>query len=82
MVNANNFWMWLIVGMMPYYAKQHSVANGKRLLEVRALFWSIAIWSQQKGDTSWKVRIGLIQKISCFIWEALIRLREDDSDKG
>ncbi len=78
MMNEHNLWIWLIVGMIPYSIQQRSLEDGERLFAAHALFWSVAVCSDQKRYIRWMLRIPLIQRLQDAIWAAVLRQREDE----
>ncbi len=57
----NNFWIWLMGGLLPYYIKLQQ-KKGEKKLEVRALFWSLMICRRNKKDYKWTIECPLIKR--------------------
>ena len=57
----NNFWIWLIIGIMPYYINRLRGKN-RLTLEVRAIFWSLE-YLQYNGHHQWILRFPLIEHL-------------------
>ncbi len=57
----NNFWIWLIRGLLPYYINLQQRKNEKTL-EVRALFLSLIICWRNKKNYKWTIECPLIKR--------------------
>jgi hypothetical protein len=53
-MNENEIWLWLVGGLVPYHVKQVNLPSRERSLEVRALFWSLAVRRRSHGHYEWK----------------------------
>ena len=73
---GNNLWVWLIVGLIPYYINKQPTRNGW-ILQVRALFWSLEVHRQQ-GRNRLTLRVPLIERLRSAVWAAIQHLRGDD----
>ncbi len=61
-MNGNEIWIWLIVGLVPYYIKRQQ-GKDEQTFEVRAIFWSLVICQRHRGQHQWIVRIPLIERL-------------------
>ena len=51
-------WLWLAVGLIPYYIKRHQTED-EQMLSLHAVFWRLTIcW--RRGKCSWDLSIPLI----------------------
>lgn len=71
-------WIWLVVGLIPYYINTHYASNERRL-QARALFWSLNIQDKLHGQTQWTLHIPLIKRLQHAVWAALQHPQGDDS---
>ncbi len=71
----NNLWIWLLVGIIPYYISRQRVRNGK-LLCLRALFWSLKIRLHQSEQCQWTLHVPLIERMRTAIWAFVMCLKE------
>jgi hypothetical protein len=74
-MNGNELWIGLAVGLLPYRIERKCLARGGRVLEVQALFWSLAVQRRRSGRCDWKVRVPLIERLRDAAWAAVTRLR-------
>lgn len=75
-MNAHEIWIWLVAGVIPYRIERRWLAQGIRTLEIRALFWSLAVRRQRQGRRDWKLSVPLIERLRDAVWAALMRLRD------
>jgi len=77
-MNWKELWIWLALGFIPYHIEKKCLTRGRRLLVVRALFWSLTVQSTGRSRRrTWKLRIPLIERLRDAIWAAIDRLRKD-----
>ena len=77
-MNEKLLWVWLVLGFIPYHVEKKCLYGGRRLLVVRALFWSLTVRSTpQRRRRTWELRVPLIERLRDTIWAALDRLRKD-----
>lgn len=62
-MNEHTIWISLVLGLVPYWVLQQSAPGGVWSLEVRALFWSLAVRRQQSGRYDWALHIPLIERL-------------------
>jgi hypothetical protein len=74
---GNNLWIWLIVGLIPYYIKKQPSRNGW-ILQIRALFWSLELHRPRVGLNKWTIRVPLIERLRSAVWAAIVPLQGDD----
>jgi hypothetical protein len=74
-MNGNEIWIWLAVGLVPYRVARKHLAGGVRILEVRALFWSLNVRLRRSGRHDWRVYIPLVEQLRDAVWAAVMRLR-------
>jgi hypothetical protein len=76
-MNESVMWFWLVPGFVPYHIEKKCLTRGRRLLVVRALFWSLTVQSTGWGRSrTWKLRVPLIERLRDAIWAAVDRLRQ------
>jgi hypothetical protein len=75
-MSINETWVWIVVGLLPYRVKWQSLANDVRTLEVRALFWSLALRLRRSGRHDWKLSVPLIERLRDAAWAAVTRLQD------
>ena len=78
---GNNLWIWLKVGLMPYYINKQPTRNGW-MLQIRALFWSLEVHIQQYGKYQFVFCVPLIQRLQKAVWTIILQLRGDDPPQG
>lgn len=71
----NELWIWLAVGLVPYYIHHQYTPDGVRVFTVRALFWSLQVQRQWSGQHAWTVQVPLIERLRDAVWAAVLRLR-------
>ncbi len=76
-MNGSEIWIWLVVGIVPYYVTWQRVRNG-RILKVRALFWSLEVLLGQGGRYQLTMHVPLINRLQSAIWAAIMHLRADE----
>jgi hypothetical protein len=59
---GNNLWIWLIVGLIPYYIDGQKVKS-ERSLHIRALFWSLEILFQHPGQRRWILHVPFVKRL-------------------
>ena len=65
----NNFWHWLIWGLIPYYIKLQQ-RKGEYTLEIRALFWSLTIKWRNRRDYLLTMQCPIIKGSRMqFLWQ-------------
>jgi hypothetical protein len=74
-VNANELWIGLAVGLLPYRIRRRYLPGGTWTLEVRALFWSVSLRARPSGRHDWTLRLPLVERLRDAAWAALLRLR-------
>jgi hypothetical protein len=77
---GNDFKLWLIIGIIPYYINKQQMKNGW-ILQVRALFWSLEIHLSQYRRNQWTLHIPLINRLRNACWAIMIHLGGEDSPK-
>lgn len=60
-MNGNQLWIWLVVGLVPYYGALCKAKGGQKFI-LQALFWSLEVYRQHNGFRQWTVHIPLIQR--------------------
>ena len=55
-----NFWLWLIVGLLPYSIHVQKV-KGDRIVKIRAIFWLLSLCVRKSGCLQWKLYVPLIE---------------------
>jgi hypothetical protein len=80
-MNANEVWIWLAVGLVPYRITWQCLAGDVRTLEVRALFWSLNVRLRRSGRHDWTLRAPLIERLRDAAWAAVMRLRGDEPQR-
>jgi hypothetical protein len=78
-MNGNEIWLWLLVGLTPYYLKRVNRPGKLHRLEMRALFWSLVVQRQSGGRYEWTIRAPLIERLREAMWAAILRLREPEA---
>jgi hypothetical protein len=66
----------LLLGLLPYRVERVHRAGGRRTLQVRALFWSLAVQRQRNGRRDWVVRVPAIERLRDAAWAAVMHLRD------
>jgi hypothetical protein len=59
----NNLWIWLVVGLVPYYMRRQYTPDGTRVVTLRALFWSLHVQRTCSGHYDWTVEVPLIKQL-------------------
>lgn len=77
MMNGNNIWIWLVLGIIPYYVNKQPMRNGW-ILQIRTLFWSFEIHYQRLSQNQWTLRVPLIKRLGDAVWAAIMLIRKDD----
>lgn len=91
-MNEDLVWLWLVVGLLPY-AIERRWRRDRRALQMRALFWSLEVWTQdarrrgrrrarrngrgRPARRTWTLRVPLIEHLRDGVWAAVLRLRND-----
>ncbi len=75
-MNGNELWIGLMAGLLPYHVERRWLARGGRKLEIRALFWSLAVYRHRNGRRSWLVHVPLIERLRYAAWAAIEQLRK------
>lgn len=78
-MNGNEIWLWLLVGLTPYHLKRVNRPGKLHRLELRALFWSLAVERRPGGRYEWLMRAPLIERLREAMWAALLRLRDPEA---
>jgi hypothetical protein len=78
-MNGKEMWTLLAVGLVPYRVARKHLAGGVRLLEMRALFWSLELRLRQSGRHDWTVRVPLVERVRDAVWSAVMRLRSGET---
>ncbi len=73
---GNNIWIWLVVGLIPYYIKKQQRKNGW-MLQVHALFWSLEMHCSHGEPKQWIWRILLVRQLRKAVWATILHLQED-----
>jgi hypothetical protein len=81
-MNGKEVWIWLAVGLVPYRIAWKHLAGGVRLLEIRALFWSLELRLRRSGRHDWTVRVPLVERVRDAVWSAVMRLRGGESPEA
>lgn len=81
-MKGNEIWIWLAVGLVPYRIARKHLAGGVRLLEIRALFWSLTVRLRPSGRHDWTVRVPLVERMRDAVWAAVMRLRGGQSPEA
>jgi hypothetical protein len=81
-MKGNEIWIWLAVGLVPYRIARKHLAGGVRLLEIRALFWSLTVRLRHSGRHDWTVRVPLVERMRDAVWAAVMRLRGGQSPEA
>jgi len=81
-MNGNEFWIGLAVGLLPYRIERKYLPGGTWTLDVRALFWSVALRCRRSGHHDWKVRVPLVERLRDAAWAAVTRLRGEGPPRG
>jgi hypothetical protein len=76
-MSINEIWIWIVVGLLPYRVKWQSLTNGVCTLEMRALFWSLAVRLRRSGRHDWKLSVPLIERLRDAVWAAVMRLHDN-----
>ena len=76
-MNETQFWTGLLVGFVPYRVERQSLAGGKRMFQVRALFWSLTIHQRRSGRHDWTLCVPLIERLRDAAWAAVMCLRDN-----
>jgi hypothetical protein len=77
-MTGNEFRSWLAVGLVPYRIEWQYLARDARMLEVQALFWSLAVHLQASGLHDCTLRVPLIEQMKNAVWAAMMHLRGDE----
>lgn len=72
-MNVYEFWFWLALGLIPYRVKRYKTWRGNRRLEIRALFWSLNLYSSQRRR-EWTLRLPLIEHLQDALLPLLLHL--------
>jgi hypothetical protein len=75
---GSDIWLWLVVGLIPYYTNKQRMGNGW-ILRVRALCWSLEIDRQPSGQNRWTLCVSLIERLRNAVYTAIMHLRGDGS---
>jgi hypothetical protein len=74
-MTANELWIGLAVGLVPYRIQRRWGPRGQRTLDVRALFWSLTVHRRRSGRLDWTLRVPIIERLRDAAWAAAQRLR-------
>lgn len=77
-MNGNEIWLWLLVGLTPYHLKRVNRPGKVHRLEMRALFWSLAVERRPGGCYEWTIRAPLIERLREAMWAAILQLRDSE----
>jgi len=61
-MNEYTIWIGLVLGLVPYWIARQSAPCGIRVLEIRAVFWSLVVRRQRNGQYDWAVHVRLIEQ--------------------
>lgn len=64
--------MWFLIGLVPYYIEWEHLGDDRRLLEVRALFWTFRLESRSSALSGLTLRIPIIERLKEAIWRAVL----------
>lgn len=78
----NEYLVWFLGGLVPYYVKWTRLARGRWNLEVRALFWTLKIEKGASDGGGWMLRVPLIERLKGAVWAAVMHLRNDLSEEA
>jgi hypothetical protein len=67
--------IWLALGLVPYHIGRQRRADGSRLVQIQALFWSYEMRRQARGSRSWTLHITLIERLREAAWAVADQLR-------
>jgi hypothetical protein len=74
------WWLWFLLGMVPYALKRQASELGGYTLELRALFWSMTIRILPMKSAQWVLNIGAIQRLRDMTQKVLHQLTQTDDD--
>ena len=74
-MNTIDIRIWLILGLVPYHTARKRLADGSRLIQVRALFWSFETRRPPKGPRNWTLHLILIERLRGTLWAVVDYLR-------
>ncbi len=79
-MNVNQLGIWLVVGLIPYHIKWQRMKDG-RILEMRALFWSLVGHMRPGGRFTWTLHITLIKHLGNVARAVLVHLRREEDPR-
>lgn len=74
-MNLNELLLWLVAGLLPYCIESRCLTKDKKVLEVHALFWFLAVHSYEQGRYQWILHILLIRQLRSAVQSILIGLQ-------
>ncbi len=74
------WWLWFLLGMVPYALKRQSSESGGDMLELRAFFWSMTIRILPAKSAQWVLNIGAIQRLCNIVRKVLQQLAQAEDD--
>ena len=76
-MNEFDIRLWLVIGFSPYYIKWQKRKSGKRMIEIRALFWMITIHQRQSTGYKWTIHVPLIKQIQNYLEVSMKSAKEN-----
>ena len=70
----NEQWIWFLMGFVPYYLASGQMPGGRRMFEVRALYWRLRIERWVGGPRGWVLQIPLIEQLKDAVWAVVLHL--------
>jgi nitrate reductase NapE component len=71
-------WAWLAAGLVPYHIEHRRPARRRRIIIIRALFWTLEVRSRRARriwHTDWTLQIPLVGRAGGAVWAAVQRLK-------
>jgi len=79
-MNEFDIRLWPVLGFLPYYIKWQRRRDGKRIIEIRALFWAIIIYQLQDTGYEWTIHVPFIKHIQNYL-EVSVRNAKEEKKK-
>ncbi len=76
-MNGNDFWPWLVMGLVPYYINWQHGQKGRQMIKVQALFWSLEIQQLDNQNHGWTIQVPFIERMRRVLWKVVTLLRDE-----
>lgn len=81
-MNGNETWVWFVAGIIPYHIEREAEKDGKRVLTIAALFWSMEVHSHVNKGHRWIFQVPVVERLRDAAWTIVIRLQQDKPPHG